>query len=140
MDNRMAKLTAAYFDSIGFKYSLTGENNEAIDTGIGGMDNLSSVRILFIFDDDESSTVHAIVPQLIKIPSNKKDSMYKVINDINQHFRWVKFYIDSEGDVQVDADAILDFDTCGKECFEILQRMASICDEAYPMLMKELWK
>lgn len=138
MENKLAKLTTAFFDSIDLSYDLDGENREVIKTGFGGLDNISGVRIIFIFDDDEHS-VHLIAPQIVKVPADKFDKIYKVINEINQKFRWVKFYMDKDGDVMVDADCILDMETCGQECLEIMQRTANIADSAYPILMKEIW-
>jgi hypothetical protein len=138
MENKMAKLTAAYFDSIGLKYGLEGDNREVISSGFGGMSNLSSIRILLIFDA-EGQTMHLIAPQIVKVPQEKVGAMYKTVNALNQKFRWVKFYIDNDGDVMVDADCILDMDSCGQECLEIMQRTASIANEAFPIIMKELW-
>ncbi len=138
MENKMAKLTAAYFDSIGLKYGLEGDNREVISSGFGGMSNLSSIRILLIFDA-EGQTMHLIAPQIVKVPADKIDAMYKTVNELNHKFRWVKFYIDNDGDVMVDADCILDMDTCGQECLEIMQRTANIANEAYPVLMRGIW-
>lgn len=139
MENKAAKLTAAYFDSIDFKYDLEGENKEVIITGMSGLDNISSVRILFFFDENQDS-VHIIAPKIAKIPESKADQMYKVLNDLNRSFRWVKFYADEEGNIEADADCILDLDSCGKECLEIMERTVNIADSAYPTIMKEIWK
>ena len=138
MENKMTKLTAAFFDSIGLKYGINGDNSEIIETGLGGFDNISSVRVIFFFDDNEHS-VHLIAPQIVKVPESKKANIYRLINEINQKYRWVKFYMNSEGNVMIDADCILDMETCGQECLEIMQRTADIANDAYPILMREIW-
>jgi hypothetical protein len=73
------------------------------------------------------------------VPESKKASIYRLINEINQKYRWVKFYMNSEGNVMIDADCILDMETCGQECLEIMQRTADIANDAYPILMREIW-
>ena len=138
MENALAKLTAAFFESIDLYHELDGENKDVIKTGFGGLENVNSVKLLLFFSEDNSN-VHVIAPQLVKVPSGKLDHMYKVVNDVNKYFRWVKFLIDEDGDVQAEADCILDMDTCGQECLEIIQRTATIVDQAYPTFMKELW-
>ena len=66
--------------------------------------------------------------------------MYAVINKVNSTYRWVKFYLDDDGDVRVEVDALLDDDSCGEECLGLFQRLGNIADDAYPVLMKEIWK
>ena len=106
---------------------------------MGGLDNLNSVRILYFFDANGNG-VQACIPQLLKVPANKINDMYAVINKVNSTYRWVKFYLDDDGDVRVEVDALLDDDSCGEECLGLFQRLGNIADDAYPVLMKEIWK
>ena len=47
--------------------------------------------------------------------------------------------INTDNELIVKMDAILDMDTCGEECKELIYRTVGICDEAYPTIMKALW-
>lgn len=139
MAHKLAALTGAFFDSIGLKYDYKGDQNQVIDTGMGGLDNLPGVRMVFIFDI-EGNGVQACIPALLSVPADKVDNMYRTINAANSKYRWVKFYIDEERDIRVEVDALLDQDSCGEECLGLFQRLAHIADDAYPMFMKEIWK
>ena len=86
MENKLTKLTAAFFDSIDLKYDIAGESSEVIETGMGGMDNIPGVRLIWIFDDNEHSA-HLIAPQIVKVPANKQEQMYKVLNEVNQKYQ-----------------------------------------------------
>ena len=60
-------------------------------------------------------------------------------NRCNKRFRWVKFYIDDDNDLIVEADGIIDEMTVGEECIELLFRTVSILDDSYGDFMKAIW-
>ena len=66
---------------------------------------------------------------------NLKEKIYPVINELNLNFRWCTFVINTDNELIVKMDAILDMDTCGEECKELIYRTVGICDEAYPTIM-----
>ena len=59
---------------------------------------------------------------------------------MNDKFRWVKFYVDeSDNTVSLATDAVITSATCGEVIYELVLRMASIGDDAYPEFMRALW-
>ena len=61
-------------------------------------------------------------------------------NSLNDSFRWVKFVWDSDAnDLCCRVDGVIELDSCAKEVYELMARMAGIVDEAYPRIMKALW-
>ena len=62
-----------------------------------------------------------------------------VCNELNRKFRWVKFYIGSDGDVNAQIDAYIDEESCGFICKSLVSRTVNIVNEGYPTFMKALW-
>jgi hypothetical protein len=67
--------------------------------------------------------------------------MYQLCSELNQEYKWAKFYVDeSDNTLTVQDDAIIQLDTCGAECYELLARLVLIVDEVYPKMMKTIWQ
>ena len=60
-------------------------------------------------------------------------------NEMNSHYRWIKFYLDKDSDIITDCDAYIDAATCGEECMKLVRRMVNITDEAYPTFARYKW-
>ena len=110
---------------------------EHIEIRING-ENVSSIRLVFFFFDDER-TVNVKSFSLAKIPTDKLLNAYIALNGLNYQYRWVKFYLDSDNEVTIAGDAIVDEETVGEELFEVLVKFVTIIDESYPEIMKALW-
>ena len=118
-------------------FERTEERNEAIKVSYRG-DNAESVSVILFFDEDgESINVKSF--SIAKVPSAKMMDMYVLMNEINNEYRWVKFYLDSDDEVTVSGDAIISAETAGDECLEIIHRYVGIIDEVYPRIMKVIW-
>ncbi|MBE7036709.1 MAG: YbjN domain-containing protein [Ruminococcaceae bacterium] len=118
-------------------YEPTEKRNEAVKVTYKG-DNADKVSVIFFFDKDGKS-VNVKSFSIAKIPSNKLMDMYVALNELNCEYRWVKFYVDSDNEVTVSGDAIINADSVGAECHELLVRYVDIIDKVYPRLMKVLW-
>ena len=133
-----AKMVSAYLTADDFQHTLLGEDEDVIETGMGGLDNIDHLE-LYLFFDEDGNYVHIRTKEYVKIPENLKEKIYPVINELNLNFRWCTFVINTDNELIVKMDAILDMDTCGEECKELIYRTVGICDEAYPTIMKALW-
>ena len=58
---------------------------------------------------------------------------------MNDRMRWVKFCIDKERNVRAEVDAVIDDTNAGKVTMNLVLRMASIIDDAYPVINKAIW-
>jgi hypothetical protein len=70
---------------------------------------------------------------------NKLDAGINVCNKMNNHWRWVTFCIDDDGDVAASIDSYVDDFNCGELCMNLVRRMVNIIDEAYPDIARALW-
>ena len=129
------KLFMDYMDSQGVKYTDFNENVVKI---VYNGKNLRAIPVFAIFDKNGENLVELKCLEV----ANFKDKEAKALvacNELNSRFRWVKFYLNSEAEIVVDADAILDEATCGQECLSMVRRVVDITDTAYPTFAKALW-
>lgn len=128
-------LTTSYLDAKGIKYTRRDERSLRIAyTG----DNMKSIPIIVFFDKDGGNTVQFVCWEVGNF-KDKEARAYIVNNAMNAKWRWVKFYIDNDADIAVEADALVDADTCGDEIHEMVVRMVDIIDKSYPEYMRALF-
>ena len=138
--SRNADLFKSYLDTKDIKYSYFPAEegrSEAVRVSFNGK-NADSIRMNFFFDEN-TNYINIKCFTVAKVNKDKIMDMYVLLNELNNEYRWVKFYLDSDDEVTASGDAILDADTVGEECTEILIRYVGIIDEVYPRIMKVLW-
>ena len=74
----------------------------------------------------------------MKLSRSSSCLLYTSCNELNNKYRWVKFYLDDDSDVVAQIDAYVDDETCGGECLSLVRRMVNIVDGGYPTLMQAL--
>lgn len=113
---------------------LTRDVIQVLYTGEHG----NSLRFAFFFDEDGES-VNLKCFDIAKANAEKLMNMYVTLNTINCDYRWIKLYLNEENEIVASTDAIIDPETAGAECFELLLHLLSILDDVYPNIMKSLW-
>lgn len=98
----------------------------------------TTVSVRSIFDDD-GHTVAIRCYRLAHTKADRLDDVLKVCNELNNRFRWVKFVIDKDNDVNIETDCIVSENTAGEVVLELVQRLCGIADDAYPELMKVIY-
>lgn len=133
--NMAAKMVSAFFEGQDTKAHELREDLLMIGWGFSG----GSIRIFFNFD--ESCThVHLEGIDFIKVPEEKYDAIYKTLNECNDQYSHVKFVLDTEdGHIAARDDDIIQLESCGEECFELMIRMVKVVEDAYPKFMKALY-
>ena len=98
----------------------------------------TNVAIHAVFDDDG----HTVGIRSFRFARAKEDcfvDVLKTCNELNTRFRWVKFSVDHDYDVNVEIDCIVNEETAGEVVLELVQRLCSIADDAYPELMRAIY-
>lgn len=129
------RIFANYLDSKGIRYQI--RNEESIAITYNG-DNAPEIRLIFVFGDD-GSDVAIRAFSVAKVPSEKLARAYKTCSVLNNKWRWMKFYVDSDDEVTAADDAVIEPNTLAEECFELLLREIDIVDKAYPDIMAAIW-
>lgn len=130
-----AKLVSHFFESQDTKANELQDDLLRIGWGFDG----GSLEIFFKFDETDTH-VHLEGLNFINVPENKYDAMYKVLNECNDQYTHVKFVLDTEsGQINARDDDVIQLDSCGPECFELMIRMVKVVEDAYPKFMKAMW-
>lgn len=135
MAGMAAKMVAAYFEAQDTKPNVLKEDLLRLGWEIEG----GSMDVFFDFDESDTH-VHLEGLNFIKVPENKYDAMYKVLNECNDNYSHIKFVLDTEhGQINARDDAVIQLDSCGEECFELMIRMVKVVEDAFPKFMKAIW-
>lgn len=128
----------AAFDKAGLKHELKhiGDQWELI-AGVNGKANTYQVK--FIAKDHGNSGVGMRIFGLARYPQNRRQAGYRMLNQFQHKYRYLRFTLDNDGDVNVEYD----FPDCttdsGSCAVELMLRTMKIIDEVYPEIMRTLW-
>ncbi len=125
-----------YLDQEGLHYTDLGDYK--VKVSYRG-DNAPSIPVYLFFDKNGKNYVALDSWGVAKFPSEKRAAGLVVCNSLNGMYRWVRFFLDSESEIRCQADIVIEPGTAGEECNELVERIVSIVDEAYPEIMKALW-
>ena len=124
-----------YMENNNIKYT---EQKENVLKVVYSGDNLDTISIFVIFDDDGDPVVQYKCWDIANF-KNKIEEAMTVCNELNNEYRWIKFYVDDDGDIIAAMDAFIDVDDCGEMCMYYFRRMLGIVDDAYPKIAKARW-
>ena len=103
-----------------------------------GIKNGGSYRIRFISKDNDNDVAVRIFG-LVTIDETHQAKVLPVINKLNSKYRFAKFVLDKDGDVNLEYDYLVRCPDPAASAKEIVIRMVQIVDEAYPELMRAMW-
>ena len=137
----LVKFVKAYIESQGKKCNIQDGHDDVLWMGFR-TDNIEAIKIYMIFDKEREDFIVSFKAfNVCKFPAEKTELMYKVCSQMNRQYRWVKFYVDeSDNTITCQDDAMIQLETAGKECLDLVARMVQICDTVYPELMKAIWR
>ena len=118
---------------------LTFEIDEREDGGVGIGVPFRTFRINLFFDGGDEGAHVALRVVLEACPPERIANLLMICNSLNGKYRWLKFYIDDDKDIMVEDDAILDPETAGEECYELIARTVSILEEVRPIVMNGIY-
>ena len=91
-------------------------------------DNFKSLTFVFLFDDDGES-VAIRVWSIEEFTASQLSDAYEFCNRMNNDYRWVSFFVDSDNELTARVDAILTSPSIADECLELLRRTVRIVDK-----------
>ena len=110
--------------------------NELVCCGVNC--KMTTVDYHFFFDKDGRAVTMRVF-RLFAVPIDKKLQIMEVMNDANKSYRWAKFFIDNESWMSIQIDAIINSETAGAVCLELMIRTSQIIDATYSKFMHEIW-
>ena len=134
----MFKATRAIYDALTATGALKGVNtNENGKTSAvtvpfqapGG----GSYTIIFANSDDDTDTAVRVF-ELFHVGMFKKAKALEACNEMNNKFRYVKFVVDKDGDLNAEYDMTVRGCDPAAASVEMVIRFSKIIEEAYPVL------
>ncbi len=135
--NKCAKNFMNALDAKDIKYSVEEMESDTAVT-VGFSMNNTSLRIRIFFDDDNKHVALRCFG-FVKVTQEQFANALITCNKCNQEYRWVRFVIDDDLDVNAYDDAVTTPESSGDEIVELMTRMFQIVDECYPTFMKNIW-
>lgn len=93
-------------------------------------------KLYFSGDDGTYLSMYTIYES---VPAEKAADILVVCNELNCKYKWVKFYLDDDNDLIVEADAILTVSTAADVAFELMLRLFDITGESKAKIMKAIY-
>lgn len=103
-----------------------------------GIKNGGSYKIRFISHDDDND-VSVRIYELLSVEEDQYAAILKAINKLNSKYRYVKFVLDKDGDINVEYDYLMRCPDPAASAMELVIRIVKIVDESYPELMRALF-
>ena len=119
--------------------NLRYQREDANDGGDLIRIGFNNTRIVLHFPGSDDGRHMALRCVIEHCPDDKIADLLVVCNALNAKVRWIKFYIDSDGDIMAEDDAILSPGTAGEEAFELMGRTVAIVDTSKPAIMRALY-
>lgn len=138
----MLKTTELFINELE-EHELTYEPVRVLEDGdemvqLGAKLDNTFVQLIIFFDADEDAVAIRCF-DLVRVSEEQYPKALMSCNALNDRMRWVKFCIDKERNVQAEVDAVIDDTNAGKVTMNLVLRMASIIDDAYPVINKTIW-
>ena len=112
--------------------SINANDNEQITMCITS-ETLSDITIHFLFDSN-NQIVYIRIWNILKIPDQFNSIALTIINELNNTYRFVRFYLNTDNGIDVFVDSLIHSGTIGKTCINLGIVIAKICDSIYPKL------
>ena len=129
------------FKTHNLKYSIReNEIVQIVDVPFG-IQHGPSVIIHYITSEQGNDLTILITNLVHNVPEEKRTRMLETINTLNKEYRFIKFTLDSDKDLEVKADwpsATAD-ESLGPMAYEMFIRIMRIMEEAYPMIARTLY-
>ena len=136
---KATKEIATYLEAKGIKYTVEENDKISYVEVKYSCDNAPSITVTFFSGDDDNDVSARVVRLVRGVPENKTAAVLKVINELHRRFRYAKFVLDKDNDVNMEYDLPLRTADVGAAAKEICSRLVDIGDKAYPDLMKAIW-
>lgn len=114
-----------------YKYD-ENEDNQIVAIGF------DKFTLLCIFSG-ENGNYFTIFTDYVNCEKEKSLDVIIALNQLNSTYKWAKFYLDKDNDVIIDTDAIIDEETGGDECFELVARFVNIIKDANNDIMRAIY-
>ena len=134
-------LIANEMEEQGFTYSIK-EFEKVSEVYVEfGIKNGPHAAVRFLSADDNNCVSVRLLGLVNHVSEENEAKVLKAVNECNNKYRFIKFVLDSDRDVNMEFDIPMEAkdDSVGPEACEILVRMMGLADDTFPVFMKAIW-
>ena len=134
-------LIAETFEERGVKFDVVSHHgSEQLLAGFS-VDCGPNVIMRFISRDNDNDVAAGIFGLITNTPTEKRARVMEACNVLNHKIRYMKFYLDTDGDINVEYDFPMHSpdNGIGEMAFEIFARMMHILNSEHSIFMKALY-
>ena len=138
---KATNLIAETFEKRGIKFEVKEAPGAEIVVAGFSIDGGPDVAEWFISRDDDNDVAVRVYRLVTKTPKAKRSQVKDACNILNHKHRHLKFYIDEDGDVNVEYDFPVNTpdNGVGEMACEIFVRTMHILDSEYKIFMKAIY-
>ena len=123
------------FNDAGLKHDVQQLGNKSIlITGMTG--NTDTYRFFFIKDSDGGNDVALRIFKISSCSRDQYDKVREVLNELQLKYRFLRFTIDDDGDINGEYDFPTSYDDIGKGAVEMCLRLTMILDNSIAALKR----
>ena len=134
----MHRMTMAIYDSLKYQSGLKVFTEKYGNSSYAWLQfvtkNGFEYQIRFISKDDDND-VAVRVFGLVNVKTSNRGRILQLINKLNGRYRFVKFVLDDDSDVNIEYDYLNRCPDPVASAEEIVVRIVNLVDETYPELM-----
>ena len=138
---KATNLIAEIFEKRGVSFDVKEMGGDEVLCAGFPVDCGPNVVMQFISSDNDNDVAARIFGLITKTPKEKRPRVMEACNILNRKIRYMKFYVDGDGDINVEYDFPVHTpdEGVGEIAFEIFLRMMTILDSEYSIFMKALY-
>ena len=138
---KATNLIAETFEKRGVRFDVKNVRGDEVVCAGFPIDCGPKVIMQFICSDNDNDVAVRIFGLVTKTPKEKRSRVMEACNILNRKVRYVKFYVDGDGDINVEYDFPMHTpdEGIGEMAFETFLRMMKILDSEYSIFMKALY-
>ena len=141
MIRNASRLIAEAFDLHDVKYHIVEVDDASIVEASFPVTMGPQVVVRFISNSEDNDVAVRVFGLLCKIPADKRTEMLEACNQLTGKIRFLKFYVDREGDINAEYDfpVRMSDDCLGECCHEMFVRIMQILDSEFHILAEALY-
>ena len=137
--NMAAEMFKAYLEAKEIKYKFNAPSSFWLYFNLKNDTELTTDINVEFSENEKYAFITA--GKFVRVTNKEKyKDLYKLLNELNVRWNWIKFLLlEESGEILAVHDAIIQYDSCGEEIFELLGRMIGVIEESYSDIMKAIW-
>ena len=129
-----------YLDNINMRHQTINDNCAIM---LGNTEKIKGVQFILYFKDIKDGPLQYAqiqVHKLCEFPEEKKEIIFRLCSELNKTYCGISFYVKEDiNAITVNVRATATTELVAEDIYSEIISMVRCIDEAYPLIMKEIW-